>query len=127
MVSAGASPLLVAALYWAVVTLVVGRFASWLYRAPGPGLSIGAATFLSPVLGVALHLLAQDMRVLQPFGPLAPWLPIVVWNAWVIATIVRAESPSLRAVPGACAACGYDLTGLDADTCPECGAERESA
>ncbi len=47
--------------------------------------------------------------VLAAFGPLTTWL---WWRDW------RAN----RWGPGQCAACGYDLAGLDLGaTCPECG------
>jgi len=101
---------------WGVVAVGVGWFASWIYRAYWVGVSIGLATFTVPLLWIALPrswslgLLAEILA--------AP----LIWNVWVIATIMIAESAGLRSGPNTCRRCGYDISGPpSAAPCPECG------
>ena len=46
--------------------------------------------------------------------PLAAWLAVRSWRA------------TRRRTQGACATCGYDLTGNQSGTCPECGTAVQS-
>jgi len=108
-----------AVLYWTTVSSLVGWFASWIYRSGWVGWSIGVATFAAPIAGWGLVLVTIFARSL---GLFVLCIPVVIWNAWVIATIVAAESSGLRADHDHCRRCGYDLSGIDASECPECGA-----
>lgn len=75
---------------------------------------------------------SRSVRVKPPLGSppqyvktgvvLPLWVPVqaslfVLWLAWRVGLERRAA-----ALAGCCAACGYDLTGIDG-RCPECGAE----
>jgi uncharacterized paraquat-inducible protein A len=104
------------ALYWATVSSLLGWVASWIYKSRWVGWSVGIATFATPVVGWGL---AQEAA--SVLGLFVLIIPALIWNAWVISTIVVAESSGLHADRDHCHNCGYDLTGLDADRCPECG------
>jgi len=70
-----------------------------------------------------------DARV----APLAPMGHVILTNTapWIAllpaaVTLFIASRRLRRGAADACQSCGYDLTNLDATTCPECGAEREA-
>jgi hypothetical protein len=60
--------------------------------------------------------------------PLAAWLPSITGygsqaaiGLYLLFGAQRLIEYGLRGVRGRCAGCGYSLTGLTADLCPECG------
>jgi len=48
------------------------------------------------------------------------------WNLVTIASLVAWGRPRVSRAAGACHNCGYDITGITADRCPECGIGREN-
>ncbi|MFG0275790.1 MAG: hypothetical protein ACF8QF_12120 [Phycisphaerales bacterium] len=104
--------------WWALVSIAIGAAAAGVYRSRAAGVHIGVATFAVPLAAGAL---AMRAWLVAP-----PWIgfvgAIALWNIWVVAVIVRTESPELRAQPGRCSRCGYDLRGAADPRCPECGA-----
>lgn len=87
---------------------------------------------LGGILGVYLtlprataYLLGDDLMYALPFlvnsGLTAFAFYCLFSGNWVIRKVLASTR-----VPGRCAACGYDLTGLGPHaTCPECGVPRE--
>lgn len=82
--------------------------------------------FISPLVVTFLaSSLAALTAVIHPaVGLLAS---LVAYLAACIVTLIRVPQTWPRPIPpGACVSCGYDLKGLDADHCPECGKQRPS-
>lgn len=58
-------------------------------------------------------------RILSVHIPI--WMPVVVTASATVVTWRRSRRP----LPGHCRNCGYDLAGVVAPVCPECGGARE--
>lgn len=124
------------------VTIVDGFvFASWIL----PSLALATAAFLggpalalrgrwlvwgSGAVGVATAWLgAAFALVLFGNDNEALWSALVSWHAGALGVPLafawRVRTKRKRALGGrACLDCGYDLTGVTMDRCPECGAKR---
>lgn len=71
---------------------------------------------------VQVDLVGRASRVAPRSLSIPIWSVLVVLApAWFI-LYRRARELRRRALEGACAACGYDLTGNESGICPECGA-----
>lgn len=78
---------------------------------------------------VARQNLNWPERVTIPMG-FRLWAPTAVWHAVADGSLLAAALVARRTrVPmlGSCPRCGYDLSGVEAKVCPECGAERVAA
>ena len=100
-------------LYAAVTLLTIAMSVRLSLACAGSGAMtlVAALLMFIPILNFALlaSLNARATEILRARG-----VRVGVMGA------PRAEIEKLR--PGACRSCGYDLTGLDAARCPECGA-----
>ena len=69
-----------------------------------------ALPYIGTVIMLPIYVfeLSYTLHFIEQFGP-----------RWAIFSVADVEEPPT------CAECGYDLTGLDAERCPECGASTE--
>lgn len=99
---------------------------------PMYGCLVGAVVFPIPLLFVLRKPIARSMRRIYGwtsattlFAILNPTMALVVVGVVFIAMCIEAlRRPTVwpeLVPPGRCAGCGYDLQGLDAANCPECG------
>jgi len=91
------------------------------------GAGVYAATMSRLVLAVALGASGALGGVVLIGADLPEWSIIAFYVFWQTAVLTamwwwaRGERIRRRADSGACAKCGYDLTGLRRPVCPECG------
>lgn len=86
--------------------LVTAALLGWVFGRPaalGTAVATGAAIFI--------------FLVLRP--DVASFLSPLIWNLGVLLSMAISLDRAPR--PGCCAACSYDLCGLDVERCPECG------
>jgi hypothetical protein len=78
--------------------------------------------------GTSLHPRAFVLNAAERLWHAPTWLGLCIGLAAAVALAVGIYLHGHpRLAPGACRACGYDMTGLSTAICPECGATRQTA
>lgn len=85
------------------------------------------------IMVVATATSTAAMYYQRLWGPGASWTPhmigfpaIFLHSGIALALFLPARREWLKRSPGECAGCGYDMRGLKAERCPECGRGAES-
>ena len=98
------------------------------------GLEPGLGSDGQQLPGAEQAVLVSRMQPLRRLGTRQVWSSSIYIRLWYFAHIFAAyplialvRGRFHRIPPGHCQKCGYDLTGNESGTCPECGLEVEQA